>query len=590
MIWMFLALGLFFLESGYVHAKEVGSISQIDQNETGWREEEGQRVYFDKDGQKAIGMVEIDGISYYFDDAGYMKTGFVEYNNHRYYFDKEGKRVEATTRNIDGNWYRFSEDGTIVDLEKEEIVDTDKGRILLLDGRQKYGWHLHPDGTWTYWKPDRSGIQSVGEWCWIQGFWYYFDDAGKMVEGFYTTPNGKHYLFINGAMQMRGWKLYQGNWYYVEGEEVLVSTWKQVNGEWYYLKENGIYATGSLDIGGRTFWFAEGGSGRMLSGWQLRGQQWYYLDYYAGLLRDTWKYDRGNWYFLDGEGKALQGWHQIGSAWYEFEGGGSCRMKTGWTMKEGGWYYLEPSGARFSGGWKYIRGVWYFFDENGRMKTGWIFWGNSWYYLDESGAMATHVRWIDGTYYGFSDSGAMLTKDIFYLLGVPNYNQYAYGAPVGCEGVSLYQALQYKGKIGGISLRSFLNDLPRSWTPYEGFVGSPFVESRDYTAIFPQPLARYGARYGYVADISGASVEQLYAEVRQGNPVVVYVTIGYAQPAWGYFYFGWGLYNNHAVTLDGYDYARGRVHLSDPISGSVWVSMSTFSNLYNQRKFAVVVK
>ncbi len=48
--------------------------------------------------------------------------------------------------------------------------------------------------------------------------------------------------------------------------------------------------------------------------------------------------------------------------------------------------------------------------------------------------------------------------------------------------------------------------------------------------------------------------------------------------------------NNHAVTLDGYNKGSNQVHVSDPISGSYWMSRTTFENIYNARKYAVVVR
>ena len=96
------------------------------------------------------------------------------------------------------------------------------------------------------------------------------------------------------------------------------------------------------------------------------------------------------------------------------------------------------------------------------------------------------------------------SNDDYRLLGVKNYNQYALGAPSGCEGASLLQALQYKGKLTNWSLRQFLNTIPKSpnGNPNNGFVGSPFVEnSWTYSAIYPAPLTTWGQKYGNVQNI-----------------------------------------------------------------------------------------
>ena len=147
-----------------------------------------------------------------------------------------------------------------------------------------------------------------------------------------------------------------------------------------------------------------------------------------------------------------------------------------------------------------------------------------------------------------------------------NYDQYALGAPSGCEGASLLQGLQYKGKIPDWDLIKFLKTIPISpnGNPYDGFVGSPFVEnSWTYSAIYPVPLVKWGKVYGDVQDMSGHSLDELLEEVKN---------------------------NNHAVTLDGYDLKNGTVHVSDPISGKYWINKNTFESIYNERNFAVVIR
>lgn len=207
-----------------------------------------------------------------------------------------------------------------------------------------------------------------------------------------------------------------------------------------------------------------------------------------------------------------------------------------------------------------------------------------------------HLRKVGWRYEGIAwhavGNGSQSHED-YRLLGVKNYNQYALGAPSGCEGASLLQALQYKGKLSGWSLRSFLNTIPKSnnGNPNNGFVGSPFVEnSWTYSAIYPAPLTTWGKKYGNVQNISGSSMNTLINEVKNGNPVVAWVTINFQPIRWGNWSFGVAANNNHAVTLDGFNKAGNQVHVSDPISGSYWLSRTTFENIYNARKYAVVVK
>ncbi|CAD7484980.1 C39 family peptidase [Lacticaseibacillus paracasei] len=193
----------------------------------------------------------------------------------------------------------------------------------------------------------------------------------------------------------------------------------------------------------------------------------------------------------------------------------------------------------------------------------------------------------------YASSQGEQSNDDYNFLNVSNYNQYALGAPSGCEGASLLQALQYKGAVTNWNLTQFLNTIPKSpnGNPNNGFVASPFVEnSWTYSAIYPAPLTSWGQRYGNVQNISGSSVDSLLNEVKNNNPVVAWVTVNFQPIRWGQWSFGIAANNNHAVTLDGYNRSGNQVHVSDPISGSYWMSRTTFESIYNARKFAVVVR
>lgn len=73
------------------------------------------------------------------------------------------------------------------------------------------------------------------------------------------------------------------------------------------------------------------------------------------------------------------------------------------------WRYSDENGVYLKNQWKQLNGSWYYFDDDGLMKTGWIAAGGRWYHCAESGKMQT--GWIaleDGTYY-LAESGAMVT-------------------------------------------------------------------------------------------------------------------------------------------------------------------------------------
>ena len=173
-------------------------------------------------------------------------------------------------------------------------------------------------------------------------------------------------------------------------------------------------------------------------------------------------------------------------------------------------------------------------------------------------------------------------------------------APMGCEGASLLMGLQYKGYTN-VSLKTFLDKMPKnSNNPFESFASSPYkIVNGAYQSIFPQALATYGKTYsGKVADATGFSTAQLKVEIKQGNPVVVYVTNKFAAPIWGIYYMGSAGYvrtvdNMHVMTLIGYDEETGNYLVNDPnsyVKSQYWVTKEKFEKAYDALKYAVVVR
>lgn len=188
-------------------------------------------------------------------------------------------------------------------------------------------------------------------------------------------------------------------------------------------------------------------------------------------------------------------------------------------------------------------------------------------------------------------------KPVYLLssnLNVPYINQYAAGAPMGCEAASLLQCLHYKGYATNYNLESFLAEMPISPdnNPYNGFAGTPYKVLGDdiFQSIFPAPLTDWGKQYGNVCNISGASVETLKQELLNNNPVVIYVPIYFQKAKWKDYFHGTTLFNMHVITLSGYDEKTGNYKVTDPIRGNVWIKKGIFERGYNYLKWAVVVR
>ena len=123
------------------------------------------------------------------------------------------------------------------------------------------------------------------------------------------------------------------------------------------------------------------------------------------LATSSWMYSNGRWWYKHANGSyTTKAWEKIDGVWYYFDDEGW--MKTGW-VKDGKWYYLSESGAMMTG-WAQINNTWYHLNDSGAMDTGWSKVSGKWYYLDSSGAMQT--GWVkDGSWYYLDGSGAMQT-------------------------------------------------------------------------------------------------------------------------------------------------------------------------------------
>ncbi|MFC6170697.1 C39 family peptidase [Loigolactobacillus jiayinensis] len=177
-------------------------------------------------------------------------------------------------------------------------------------------------------------------------------------------------------------------------------------------------------------------------------------------------------------------------------------------------------------------------------------------------------------------------------------SQYASGAPMGCEAAALLEGLQTKGYATNLSLKQLLKQMPLATdgNPNYGFGGTPYkIINGTYQSIYAAQLAKWARSYdSKVADISGTNTDGLKNELRNGNPIVVYVTYKYTAPVWRNYNFGHAIDNAHVVLLDGY--RNGSYHIVDPagnqdgLASSYWISATDFENSWNARRSAVAIR
>ena len=122
------------------------------------------------------------------------------------------------------------------------------------------------------------------------------------------------------------------------------------------------------------------------------------------------------------------------------------------------------------------------------------------------------------------------------LLDVPGFNQQTLGLPTGCEIVALAMVINMYIDVDVFHL---LDEMPRNYDPLLGFRGDPFT--RGGFTILPPALLELTERYiGSAVDMTGASIEDVQAQLALGRPVLTWLR--------GMFGF-----NVHVITLTGFN-------------------------------------
>ena len=162
--------------------------------------------------------------------------------------------------------------------------------------------------------------------------------------------------------------------------------------------------------------------------------------------------------------------------------------------------------------------------------------------------------------------------------------------PTGCESVALTIALKALGfplEKTTIAAEYLIHDEANFAI---GFVGDPFQYG---AGVFPPGLVMTANRYLQsqdsqirAYDCTGFSFEEVLSYLSEGNPVLIWVTIGFGEPSYaGYAAtfedrtYEW-YYGEHCVALKGYDLETGTVVIEDPLQGEVTYGYDFVKGLY----------
>ena len=122
------------------------------------------------------------------------------------------------------------------------------------------------------------------------------------------------------------------------------------------------------------------------AGWKQNTTGWWWQEDDGSYPVSRWQLIRGNYYYFDQNGYMKTGWMKLGVDWYYLGGANDGARKTGWQQVGGTWYYLKDNGTMAADTWI---GDWYVNSSGAWTKTRqpaqWIQSGNRWWYRHEDG-------------------------------------------------------------------------------------------------------------------------------------------------------------------------------------------------------------
>ena len=318
---------------------------------TGWQQENGTWVYYNRNEEKVTEQWQKSGdYWYYLDDNGEMAVdSLIDDNNDTYYVDVNGVMVTNRWVAVDNEnageenepnqwWYYFGANGKAYKRNDSASSDVSlktingKKYTFNTDGKMQYGWV-------------KNGETQYDENAWQDAEYYFGDENdGAMAEGWREIA-----IRDDQAAEAQ-----PGDYY-----------WDEDQTRWFYFKASGKKEkkqTGKT-INGRKYGFDE--YGRMNAGWVTEattsntsvkkgGQQ--------GLA--TYSNSFMNYSTPEDGARYTKGWFKVTPGYYlqkdKYEDGSDY------------WYYSDGNGKLVTNQIKTINGKKYAFDNYGRMISGFV--------------------------------------------------------------------------------------------------------------------------------------------------------------------------------------------------------------------------
>lgn len=176
--------------------------------------------------------------------------------------------------------------------------------------------------------------------------------------------------------------------------------------------------------------------------------------------------------------------------------------------------------------------------------------------------------------------------------------------PTGCEITALTQTLNFLGfDIDKVTMcDKYMNtDFNGEYTMNQCYIGDPkshtgFGCSAPVICKSAKRFFRVEKSDCYPVDLTGTDFQELFYQIEQGRPVIVWTTMYLMDTKPEYVYTAkngeemWFCTYQHCLTIYGYDYDNGIVYAADPLVGNTTYSIESFERIYDiLGKQAVVI-
>ena len=331
---------------------------------TGWAEEDGTWVYYNRDGERATDSWKKSGNNwYYLDSDGEMAIDqLIEDGDNYYYVDINGVMASnqwVAIENEDAGddnepehyWYYFQANGkALTNGDNTNIaLKTINGKKYAFDeeGKMLYGW-VAEDNAERIDNTDGDGFKE-GD--------YYFggEDDGAMTTGWlqmditYDEATNDYEIapVFNEDEDQTRWFYFQSNGKKVKAKDGDVQKSKTINGKKYEFDVNGaMTAEWSLDVEKASNDGVKDGNSTSST------------NSVAAKYAKEWRYFSS----VEDGARVSKGWFKVVAAEYLNE--------DKYNDDEDAWYYADGSGNLYAGEFKTIKGKKYAFRADGRMING----------------------------------------------------------------------------------------------------------------------------------------------------------------------------------------------------------------------------